>query len=87
MFGRSGDMNISRHIPDNIKRVSRALGYFLWVGTSNDLYGVSLVLRKRLTPEQRAALAFAALQSLDYEIGCDVADKALGGPVSFEEAA
>jgi hypothetical protein len=80
-------MNISRHIPDHIKRMSRSLGYFLWVGTSNDLYGVSVVLRARLTPKQRAALAFAALQSLDCEIGRDVADAALNGPLKIEEAA
>jgi len=80
-------MNLSRHIPDHIKRVSRSIGYFLWVGTSNDLYSISVVLRARLTPKQRAAIAFAALQSLDYEIGCDVADAALNGPLKNEEAA
>jgi hypothetical protein len=80
-------MNISQHIPDNIKRVSRSLGYFLWVGTSDDLHGVSVILRARLTAEQRGALAFAALQSLDYELGCDVADAALSGPLNIEEVA
>jgi hypothetical protein len=80
-------MSISQHIPANIKRVSRSIGYFLWIGTSDDLHGVSVILRARLTPEQRGALAFAALQSLDYEIGCDVADAALSGPLTIEEAA
>ena len=80
-------MKVSNHIPANIKRVSRSIGYFLWIGTSDDLYGVSLILRARLTPEQRGALAFAALQSLDYKIGCDVADAALSGPLIIEEAA
>jgi len=51
------------------------------------MLGVSLILRARLTPKQRGALAFAALQSLDYEIGFDVADAALSDPVFFEEAA
>jgi len=80
-------MSISQHIPDHIKRVSRSLGYLLWVGTSDNMLGVSLILRARLTPKQRGALAFAALQSLDYEIGFDVADAALSDPVFFEEAA
>jgi len=80
-------MKVSNHIPANIKRVSRSIGYFLWIGTSDDLYGVSLILRARLTPEQRGALAFAALQSLDYKIGCDVADAALSGTIEQEVAA
>ncbi len=80
-------MSIAKHIPANIKRVSRSIGYFLWVGTSDDLHSVSLIMRARLTPKQRGALAFAALQSLDYETGCDVADAALSGPLIVEEAA
>jgi hypothetical protein len=77
-------MTISQHIPDNIKRVSRSIGYFLWIGTPNDLYGVSLILRARLKPKQREALAFVVLQSLDYEIGCDVADAALNRSLEIE---
>lgn len=80
-------MNISQHIPDNIKRVSRSLGYFLWVGTSNDLFGLSVVLRARLTPKQRAALAFSALQSLDHDTACATADAALCDPYEQEVAA
>lgn len=79
-------MSISQQIPDDIKRVSRSLGYFLWVGTSNDLHGVSVILRKRLTPKQRGALAFAALQSLDHDLAVQTADAALsdgiGAPIA-----
>tara|TARA_R110002020_G_scaffold398904_1_gene608804 strand:- start:3396 stop:3638 length:243 start_codon:yes stop_codon:yes gene_type:complete len=80
-------MNISKHIPAHIKRVSRSIGYFLWVGTSDDLHGVSVILRARLTPRQRAALAFSALQSLDHETACATADAALCDPYKQEVAA
>jgi len=79
-------MNISQHIPANIKRVSRSIGYFLWIGTPEDLHGVSLILRARLTPKQCGALAFAALQTLDQDIASDVVNAALardvGSPIA-----
>jgi hypothetical protein len=58
-------MNISQQIPDNIKRVSRSLGFALWLEGTNDWLGLSLILRARLTARQRAALAYAALLSQD----------------------
>lgn len=71
-------MSISKQIPDHIKRVSRSLGYFLWIGTPDDLYGLSVVLRARLTPRQRASLAFASLQSLDHDLAYQTAEAAMG---------
>jgi hypothetical protein len=70
-------MNISQQIPDNIKRVSRSLGYTLWLDTFEDWDGLSLILRARLTDRQRAALAFIALKALDYDQAVMAAEAAL----------
>lgn len=50
-------MNISKHIPAHIKRVSRSIGYFLWVGTSDDLHGVSVILRALCDPYKQEVAA------------------------------
>jgi len=68
-------MSISKQIPDHIKRVSRCVGYAIWLGNWS---GLSLILRARLEPQERAALAFMALRSLDHETACMTADAALG---------
>jgi hypothetical protein len=60
-------MNVAQHIPDNIKRVSRALGHTLWLDHPDDWFGLSVILRARLDTRQRAALAFMALRSLDRD--------------------
>jgi hypothetical protein len=60
-------MRISQQIPDHIKRVSRSVGYALWLDSFDDWDGLSLVLRARLDPRQRAALAYMALKSLDRD--------------------
>lgn len=52
-------------IPGEIKRVSRATGYALWLDDANGYSGLSHVLRSRLTMRQRGGLASAALNSLD----------------------
>jgi hypothetical protein len=70
-------MNISAQIPDNIKRVSKSLGYTLWLDTFEDWDGLSLILRARLTDRQRAALAFMALKALDYDQAVMAAEAAL----------
>lgn len=72
-------MNIAKHIPDHIKRVSRAIGYAAWLDTSNDWLGLPVVLRARLDARQRAALAYAALKSLDREDAVLTAEMALAG--------
>jgi hypothetical protein len=70
-------MTISAHIPDNIKRVSRSLGFALWLEGTDDWLGFSLILRVRLTARQRAALAYAALLSQDDEDARLTAETAL----------
>ena len=80
-------MTISRHIPENIKRASRAIGLALWVGNREQWFGLSIILRARLSDEQRAALAFQALRALDRDIACLTADLAIYGPEQEDDAA
>lgn len=80
-------MSISQHIPPSIKRATRCIGYALWLNTVDDWSGLHTVLRARLTPDQRAALAFMVLRSLDYDTACRTADAVLGVPLAQEEAA
>lgn len=60
-------MNISSHIPNDIKRTSRAIGYAALLDTSDAWLGLPTIMSARLKPHQRAALAYAALKSLSPE--------------------
>lgn len=80
-------MSVAKHIPDNIKRVSRSLGYALWLNTSDAWVGFAVVLSARLTSHQRAALAYAALRSLSPEEAAMTAEMAIYGPQPEEAAA
>lgn len=80
-------MSISKQIPDAIKRTAKAIGYAAWLDHTDGWQGLSKVLRARLSDRQRAALAFAALTSLDHATACRVADAALGDPIEHKEAA
>lgn len=60
-------MSIAKQIPSGIKRVSRAIGFAAWLDESSAWIGLSTVLRARLEPHQRAAMAYASLRSLDPE--------------------
>lgn len=79
-------MSISKSVPDNIKRVARSIGYALWIGSIDQWFGLSAILRARLSDEQRAVLAYQALRSLDYDQACAAADAALDVPFEQGEA-
>lgn len=70
-------MSLSLHIPDNIKRVSRMLGYSLMLGTADAWLDFAAVVAARLTDRERAGLAFAALRSLSDEQAAAVAGAVL----------
>ncbi|WP_128910606.1 hypothetical protein [Tropicibacter alexandrii] len=55
---------LSRFMAPSHKRLSKMLGYCLMLGRSDAWSGFSDVAAARLTIEERAALAFAALRSL-----------------------
>jgi hypothetical protein len=80
-------MSVAKQIPDNIKRVARSIGYAAWLNSPECWFGLPVILRARLTTEQRAALAFMVLKSLDYDTACQSADAALGVPLDQGEAA
>ena len=71
-------MKVSDHIPDNIRRVSKSIGLALWLSETEMWFGLSRILRARLAPEDRAALAFMALRSLDPADALLVARGVLG---------
>ncbi len=62
--------------------VVRSLGYVLTLGSQHAWFGFSEILRERLTPQERAALAFMALKSLDHDDAVLTIEAAL----SFEQS-
>lgn len=61
------------------KSVARIVGYALTLGDFEDWAGAAAVLEARLNPKERAALAWAALRSLDDEDAEAVAWHYFGG--------
>lgn len=70
-------MSNYRHIPDNIIRVSRSLSYVLWLNNADHWFGFVTILKSRLEPRERKALALTALISLSHEDALLVAQTAL----------
>jgi len=58
---------------------TRMLGYALTLHDYDAWEGASAVWQARLTETERAALAWAALRSLDHDDAVTVAETALGG--------
>ncbi|SEK08211.1 hypothetical protein MAA5396_04767 [Marinovum algicola] len=75
---RRGRSAMSRWAKPQHKAAARMMGYCLTLGTSGGWVGFSQWAKVRLAPEERAALAFMALRSLDHETACMTADAALG---------
>ncbi len=69
--------NLSKQMERRHLRAVRMLGYCLVLDTSDDWLGLSAVLAVRLTPRERAALAFAVLRSMAPEHGIAAAQAAL----------
>ncbi len=61
------------------KRVCRSIGYALTLDSSAAWEGVAMILVARLTAKERAALAYAALVSLDDQDAYRTASVALFG--------
>lgn len=61
------------------KKAAKLLGYALVLGTYGGWEGASAVWQARLTEAERAALAWAALRSLDRDNAMLVAETVLGG--------
>ena len=69
--------SLKQFMPDAYKRVARMVAYALTIG--EDTHWVSLldVLRVRLEPKERGAIAWAMLQSLESEQAAAVARSVL----------
>ena len=67
-------MSVSEYIPRNIKSVARCVGYAAWLDEPDSWLGLPVVLAARLEPQQRAALAYAALRSLSDDHAAMVCD-------------
>jgi hypothetical protein len=79
-------MSISQHIPEPIKRVSRSIGYALWLGGVNPWHGVSVVLTSTASRDQKKALAWAVLRALTREdigeVVASVLPEGVGQPIA-----
>jgi hypothetical protein len=69
--------------PDH-KRVAKSLGYVLNQGTTSAWHGLTIILMARLTDAERAALAFATLNSLSDDQAYMTASVALFGVLDAE---
>lgn len=68
-------------------QVVRSLGYALTLGNYAAWAGYSVVLAARLTPTERAALAFMALKSLGYDDAVKTVEAVFDAPEQGEVAA
>lgn len=75
---RRGSNAVSRVMPPRIKRVSRSLGYCLLLDDLDAWLSLSTILQARLSPPERAALAYVALKALAPHDAESVAVAALG---------
>jgi len=66
------------------KRAAKTLGYALTLGDVTAWHGFTIVLLARLTERERAALAFAAFNSLDHNNAYKTASVALFGTLNGE---
>ena len=64
---RAPATRITDHLPGRIRRASRAVALALWLHEADARAALVAVLAARLQPSERAALAFAAFQSLGDE--------------------
>lgn len=69
---------------DGHDRAVRSIGYALTLNTSQAWEGLSLILKARTTTPERAALAYAALASLDEDVAYLTASAAIFGTLNGE---
>lgn len=65
-------------------RAGRMVEYALTLGTADAWHGAAYVFAARLTKQERAALAYAALKSLDHDTAYMVASATLFGVLRGE---
>lgn len=70
---------MAKYAKGSHKVIAKMIGYCLTMGTSDGWVGFSVVARIRLTEPERAALAYAALNSLPPEQATMTAAASIGG--------
>ena len=70
---------MSRYANPEHKKAAKVLGYALTLETPDAWYGASIVWQARMTPQEAAATAWAALHATEPELAQMVATAALGG--------
>ena len=70
---------LAKYMPARIKSVSRALGYCLLLDDTDAWLSLPLILVARLSPTERAALAYVGLKALPPNEAHLTASAALGG--------
>ncbi len=75
---RRASSTLARSMPPRIKRVSRSLGYCLLLDDLDAWLRLPAILQTRLSPPERAALAYVALKALAPHDAESVAVAALG---------
>ena len=75
---------MTKHLNDRHTRTGRAISFALTIGTSLAWEGVAIVFLARLTRAERAALAYAALTSLDEATAYRTASVVLFGVMDGE---
>lgn len=74
---KRGASAMSKYGKADHKRAAKTLGYALTLGDEAAWHGFTIVLLARLTEHERAALAFAALNSLEHNNAYKTASVAL----------
>jgi len=68
---------LSLYAKDGHRRAARSFGYALTLGTSDAWLDFATIIGARLTDQERAGLAYAALRSLDDETHARVVEAAI----------
>ena len=74
------NQRLKQFMTDNHKRAVRSLAYLLHDGDYDGWCDASIIWRARLTPVERAQLAYSALRSLDTDQAARVAATVLSRP-------
>jgi len=74
----TGRSIMAQHAKPAHKAAARMVGYALTLGDADGYLALAGVLELRLTDQERAGLAYAALRAMDHGAACTVADAALG---------
>ncbi len=77
---------MSKYAKPAHKRAARLLGYALTLGNGATWWMFAALISIILTSKERAALAFMALNALDYDEAVMVADEALNSRARSEES-